>query len=122
MKKFLIAIGAAATLVVASPSVPVLGQAPPEPTIGPAPRTVNLTAEQRFIIKEIVLKDLNVADARDGAPEVIGEPVPQNVELHPMTKLLAAKVPQAKSHKFYVKDGTIVLVSPSDRRVADVIK
>ena len=37
-------------------------------------------------------------------------------------ELLAQKVPQAKSHTFYVKDGVIVLVSPNDRRVADVIK
>jgi hypothetical protein len=31
-------------------------------------------------------------------------------------------VPQARSHSFYVKDDEIILVSPSDRRVADVIK
>ena len=121
MKKLLFAIGAVATLVLTAPSVAVTGQSA-EPAVGPASRTVNLTAEQRFIIKEIVLKDLHIPDARANAPTSIGEPVPQNVELHPMTDLLAQKVPQAKSHTFYVKDGTIVLVSPNDRRVADVIK
>jgi hypothetical protein len=121
MKKILFALGVLTVLVVAPPTVTVMGHAV-EPAVGPAPRTVNLTAEQRFIIKEIVLKDLNLPDARDDAPEAIGESVPQNVVLHPMTKLLAQKVPQAKSHTFYVKDGTIVLVSPNDRRVADVIK
>lgn len=121
MKKLLTILGFVAALIVAAPNIEVRGQAA-EPAVGPAPRTVNLTAEQRFIIKEIVLKDLNVADARGDAPATIGDQVPQNVELHPMTKLLAEKVPQAKSHTFYVKDGTIVLVSPNDRRVADVIK
>ena len=32
------------------------GQSNNEPAVAPAPRTVNLTTEQRFIIKEIVLK------------------------------------------------------------------
>jgi hypothetical protein len=39
-----------------------------------------------------------------------------------MTPALAEKVPEAKSHKFYVTADAIVLVSPTDRTVADVIK
>jgi hypothetical protein len=100
----------------------VEGQSNTEPVIAPAPRTINLTAEQRFIIKEIVLKDLSIPKAPAGAPESIGDPVPSNVELHDMPPTLAEKVPQAKSHKFYVTADAIVLVSPSDRKVADVIK
>jgi hypothetical protein len=97
----------------------VEGQSNSEPAVAPAPRTVNLTAEQRFIIKEIVLKDLNVPKARAGAPESIGDPVPLNVELQ--TPELARKVPEAKSHQFYVTADAIVLVSRSDRKIADVI-
>jgi hypothetical protein len=99
----------------------VEGQSNNEPAVAPAPRTVNLTTEQRFIIKEIVLKDLNVPKARAGAPESIGDPVPLNVELHDMTPELARKVPEAKSHQFYVTADAIVLVSRSDRKIADVI-
>src|SRR6202035_570526 len=51
----------------------------------------------------------------------IGDPVPSNVELHDMTPELARKVPEAKSHQFYVTADAIVLVSRSDRKVADVI-
>ena len=93
-----------------------------QPAIAPAPRTVNLTTEQRFIIKEIVYKDVKVSKARPGAPETIGDAVPPDVQLHDMTAELAKSVPAAKSHKFYVTADAIVLVSPSDRRVADVIK
>jgi hypothetical protein len=94
-----------------------------KPAVAPAPRTINLTQEQRFIIKEIVLKDLKVARARADAPETIGEAVPGNIDLHPMPPEVAGKVPQGKSHTFFVKpDNAIVLVSPSDRRVADVIR
>ncbi|MGB6543113.1 MAG: hypothetical protein WBF03_19820 [Xanthobacteraceae bacterium] len=107
---------------------PVLSQSNQEipgtdaPAVAPAPRTINLTQEQRFIIREIVLKDLNVAKARADAPETIGDAVPENIDLHPMPPELAAKVPQGRSHTFFVKqDNAIVLVSPSDRRVADVI-
>jgi hypothetical protein len=42
------------------------------------------------MIKEIVLKDLNVPKA-PGAPESIGVPVPPSVELHDMTPTLAEK-------------------------------
>jgi hypothetical protein len=94
-----------------------------EPVIAPAPRTINLTQEQRFIIKEIVLKDLNVQKARADAPETIGDAVPENIDLHAMPPEVAAKVPQGRSHSFFVKDdNAIVLVSPNDRRVADVIR
>jgi len=122
MPKLILSITAIAALFLLAPLSPVEGQSDPEPAIAPAPRTVNLTTEQRFIIKEIVYKDLKVPKARPGAPETIGDAVPPDVQLHDMTAELAKSVPAAKSHKFYVTADAIVLVSPSDRRVADVIK
>jgi hypothetical protein len=93
-----------------------------KPAIAPQPRTINLTQEQRFIIKENV-KDLKLPKARKDAPETIGDPVPPDIELHPLPPEVATKVSQARSHSFYIKEGTnaVVLVSPNDRRVADVI-
>jgi hypothetical protein len=120
MQKLLLATVAAMGLL--APAAEVTAQLNPEPAIAPAPRTVNLTAEQRFILKEIVYKDLDVPRAQAGAPESIGDPVPPNVELHDMTPELAQKIPEAKSHKFYVTADAIVLVSSSDRTIADVIK
>lgn len=95
---------------------------PTMPAIGLAPRTVSLTAEQEFIIREIVLKELNVAKAKPDAPETIGDAVPEIIRLHPIPPDLAAKAPQAKSHEFFVIDDKIILVGPSDRRIADVIQ
>jgi hypothetical protein len=106
-----------------SPSGGVLwAQDADKPAIAPQPRTINLTQEQRFIIKENV-KDLGLSKARKDAPETIGDPVPQDIELHSLPPEVATKVPQARSHLFFIKDGdnAIVLVSPNDRRVADVI-
>jgi hypothetical protein len=122
MQKLILSIAAIAALVLLAPLSAVEGQSDTEPAIAPAPRTVNLTTEQRFIIKEIVYKDLKVPKAAAGAPESIGDPVPADVELHDMTAELGKKVPGAKSHKFYVTADAIVLVSPADRTVADVIK
>jgi Protein of unknown function (DUF1236) len=120
----MISIAAVAAVLFASSSwtVQVQGQSPTTPAIAPAARTINLTAEQEFIIREILLKDLNVAKAKPDAPETIGDAVPENIELHPIPPDVAAKVPQVKSHEFFVKDDKIILVSPSDRRIADVIQ
>src|ERR1700722_6832184 len=102
---------------------PAWTQSTSDPVVAPAPRTINLTQEQRFIIKEIVFKDLHVPKAQADAPEKIGEAVPQDIVLHPMPPVLAEKVPQGRSHSFFVKEGNaIVLVSPNDHRVADVIR
>jgi hypothetical protein len=99
-------------------NVQAQGAAPP--AVAPAPR-LTLTAEQEYIIREIVLKDLNVPK-ENSAPETVGDVVPDDVKLHPLPPDVIQKVPQARSHSFYVKDDEIILVSPSDRRVANVIK
>jgi hypothetical protein len=120
MLKFLVTVSTVTAIALFAPLSEVEAQSNTKPVIAPPSRTINLTAEQSFIIKEIVLKDLNVSKA--GAPESIGVPVPPGVELHDMTPALAENVPQAKSHKFYLTAHAIVIVSASDRKVADVIK
>ena len=116
------AISCFSILVNFAPSHPVLAQEQEKPAIAPIPRTINLTQEQRFIIKEN-LKDLQLPKAPSNAPETIGDVVPQTIELHSMPTEAIRKVPQARSHLFFMKENnTIVLVSPSDRRVADVIR
>jgi hypothetical protein len=103
-------------------TVGVQGQPAIPPAIAPAPRTLNLTAEQEHVIKEIILKDVNVPKAKPDAPETIGDTVPENIDLYPFPPEITEKVSQVKSHKFFVKGDTIILVSPTDRRIADVIK
>jgi hypothetical protein len=91
-------------------------------TVVPPQPTINLSMEQRFIIRENI-KEMRVPRAGPDAPDKIGERVPQNIDLHALPRFAKEKVPQAKYHKFFIKDGdnVIVLVSPDDRRVADVI-
>ena len=58
----------------------------------------------------------------NSAPETIGDVVPDDIKLYPLPPEVARKVSQARSHMFFVKDDEVILVSSSDRRVADVIK
>ena len=104
------------------PQRAVLAQNDDKPAVAPASRTINLTHEQRFIIKENI-KDVALQRAPSNAPETIGDVVPTNIQLYSLPPLAAKKVPAAQSHMFFVKEGNqaIVLVSPEDRRVADVI-
>jgi hypothetical protein len=94
------------------------------PVVKPA-ETVNLTMEQRHVIKEIILKDLKVAEPTDQAAKVptgIGETVPSGIPLQPMPVEVSAKVPQLKSHSFLVKNDKIVVIDPKDNKVAALIE
>src|SRR5262245_20400028 len=83
-------------------------------------RSIQLTAEQEYVIRE------NVKDVRGGqviqkvAPKV-GEKIPPGVELHGFPSLVIEKVPQVKVLKFFVTKDQIVIVSPS-KTVADLIR
>ena len=98
MQKLLVTVATVAAIALFAPLSEVKGQSSTKSVIAPPSRTINLTAEQSFIVKEIVLKDLNVSKSQAGAPESIGVPVPPSVELHDMTPALAENAPQAKSH------------------------
>jgi hypothetical protein len=59
--------------------------------------------------------------AQGAAPPAVA-PAPRLTLTAEQEYIIREKVPQARSHSFYVKDDEIILVSPSDRRVANVIK
>src|SRR4051812_25091401 len=91
-------------------ALPVEAQVPaPAPATAPAVKpaeTVNLTMEQKHVIKEIILKDLKVAAPQDQAAKVptkVGDTVPSGIPLQPMPVEVSAKIPQIKSHSFLVK-------------------
>ncbi|MGA7374599.1 MAG: hypothetical protein WBW37_18705 [Methyloceanibacter sp.] len=110
-------------VTLSSSQVVLRAQEVDKPAIPSQPRTINLTQEQRFVIRENV-KDLTLSKASKDAPETIGDPVPPDIVLHALPSEVGVKVPQVRSHMFFVKDGdnAIVLVTPNDRRVADVIR
>jgi hypothetical protein len=98
------------------------GQAPSDRAPLAATKTINLSLEQRHIIKEIVLKDLNIKRETANIPLEVGAQVPPSVVTQPFPAEIASRVPQVKAHTFFVKDDRVVVVDPKDNVIADVIE
>jgi len=47
--------------------------------------------------------------------------VPATINLSPMPEDVAQKVPQVKSHLFFVEDGKVVIVDPKENKIVDAI-
>ena len=94
-------------------------QTPAQEPVLPAPR-LNLTLEQRHTIRELI-KDAKPQSSGELRVEV-GDTIPENVNLRPMPSQVAEKVPQVKSHRFFIADEQIVIVDEKDKKVADIIK
>jgi hypothetical protein len=109
---------AAATLVVAAAA---LAQTPTNPEVTPPARSINLSLEQRHIIRELVA-ELKTTPSPVDVKVSAGDVVPQGVELHPVPPLLGQKVPQIKAHRFFITGKQIVLVDPQENRVSDIIE
>jgi hypothetical protein len=91
-----------------------------EPVVS-SERTINLTEENRYIIREIVLKDPNVLK-QTGAKAVIGDPAPAGITTQPFPDEVTGKVPALRSQRFFVADGAVVVVDPKTNKVADIVK
>jgi hypothetical protein len=119
MRKAWITAGLASMLSCVGSAVPAqTTPQQPQDVLTPAPK-LNLTLEQRHTIREFV-KDMK-PDAADVKTE-IGDPIPQGINPRPMPSDVAQKVPQVKSHRFFLTAQQIVIVDPKDNKVADVIK
>lgn len=103
-------------------AMPVLAQVP-APATAPIENpqdTVNLTMEQRHVIKEIILRSPRLRG--DKVPTKVGDTVPAGIPLQPMPVEVSAKISQIKSHSFLVKDDKVVIVDPKDNKVAALIE
>jgi hypothetical protein len=103
----------------ASPSPAATGSQ--TPVVSPQ-ETVNLTMEQKHIIKEIIIKDLKVEPQQAGVPTEVGRTVPSGIPLQPMPVEVSAKVPQLKSHSFLVKDDKVIIIDPKDNKIAALVE
>jgi hypothetical protein len=98
-----------------------IAQAQTEPVL-PTSRTVNLTEENRHVIREIILKDMNVKKAPENLNVSIGGPVPSEAHPQPFPGDVTQKIPALKSNTFFVAGEHIVVVEPKDNTVADIVK
>jgi Protein of unknown function (DUF1236) len=93
-------------------------QAPKAPG---ATRTVNLTLEQRHVIRELV-KELKVETAKEDLKVAAGDQLPGQVALQPVPPLIGQKVPSIKAHSLYVTQSQVIIVDPQDKKVVEVIE
>jgi hypothetical protein len=121
------AILAGMTAAILTLVLPVEAQVPSTaPVVKPAD-SVNLTMEQRHVIKEIIIKDMKIAEPQDQAanakvPTQVGDTVPSGIPLQPMPVEVSAKVPQLKAHSFLVKNDKVIIIDPKDNKVAALIE
>jgi Protein of unknown function (DUF1236) len=117
MTALVVAIAVASAVL----GTPARAQTPaPAPAVPSQPK-VNLTLEQRYVIKELI-KDLDVSPAQQNVETTVGATVPAMINLNPMPQTVAQKVPQVKSHLFFLKDGKVVIVDPKENKIVDAIE
>jgi hypothetical protein len=117
MKRAVLAIALAAGFFVGG----AIAQPPPDDKEAIPPRSIQLTAEQDHVIKEILLKDTYIEQVPRSTEIRIGDKVPPNIELQNFPPLVAEKVPQVRTYKFFITENLIAVVSPQNI-IADIIK
>ena len=84
------------------------------------PRSIQLSAQQGYVIKEN-LKDMRIEQVPRTKEIRIGNKVPSGIGLRDFPALVMEKVPRVKTYKFFITENQIVLVSPQNE-IADIIK
>lgn len=123
MKQALSATGLAIALMFLPALVPIpesVAQAPQQQPDRP-PSRINLTLEQRHVIKEVV-KDMGVAKTPADTTGTTSSSVPSDAVLRPFPPEITDKVPQIKSHRFFLRGNQIVIVSPDSQEIAEIIE
>ena len=118
------ALCTAISVAILPPVLPAAAQAPPmNNQVEKSPDAVNLSMEQRHIIKEIIIKDMKIEPQSQAAkvPTKVGDSVPSGIPLQPMPVEVTAKIPQLKTHSFVVKDDKVVIIDPRDNKVAALV-
>ncbi len=110
----------ASTLVAVTLAGGALAQTPPTDRRMPPPRSIQLSAQQGYVIKENI-RDMHIAQVPRTNEIRIGNKVPSDIGLHDFPALVIEKVPKVKSFKFFVTENQIVVVSPRNE-IADIIK
>jgi hypothetical protein len=125
MKRVLTIVSLATVLLAGS----AIAQSPPPspsapPAQSPVPsRSIKLTAEQGYVIKENVMPNGGSATTgSSGGKLEIGGKVPNGAALQDFPQLVAEKVPAVKNYKFMISDNQVVVVDPKDNTIADILK
>jgi hypothetical protein len=81
---------------------------------------LNLTLEQRHVIKE-VFKDMKIAPSATAAVS-IGEVIPDDIPLLLPPSDAMRKVPQVRAHRFVYTTERILIVDPKNKKIDEIIE
>ena len=86
-------------------------------------RSIKLTAEQSYIIKENVMPGGKAATTGSSEGKLeIGGKAPSGAALQDFPQLVNEKVPAVKNYKFMIAANQVVIVDPKDNTIADILK
>ena len=97
-----------------------IAQIPPTDRRMIPPRSIQLSVQQGYVIKENI-KDMHIEQIPRTKKIRIGDKVPSDIGLHDFPPLVVEKVPKVKTYKFFITENQIVLVNPQNE-IADIIK
>jgi hypothetical protein len=85
--------------------------------------SVKLTMEAQHVLKENLLKNAGSEGSAGQAEQLErGKQVPASVQLKRFPDDIASKIPQIKSHEYFIADHSIVIVEPQKRTIVEVVK
>jgi hypothetical protein len=125
--KRVLTIVSLATVLLADAAIAQTPMAPPaqdDRREAPIPnRSIKLTAEQSYIIRENVMPGGKAATtgSAEGKFEIGGK-TPDGAALQDFPKLVQEKVPAVKNYKFLIANNQVVIVDPKDNTIADILK
>lgn len=98
----------------------VVAQAPQDDRRIIPPRSIQLTVQEEYVIRENI-KDLHIEPIAHPDEFHIGEKLSPGIDIHNFPVLVVEKVPKVKDYKFFVTEKQIILVG-SKKDIADIIK
>jgi len=122
MKKILVPMALAASVALAGISAASAMDSASKSTTGSSQSdTLNLSSSQQ----KTLWNDISANAAKQQAPSsfnaTIGEALPSSLTSHALPSKAATDVPAAKDYQYVMMQNKLLLVNPSDKRVAEVI-
>ena len=130
MKRILTIVSLATVLVAGgaiaqSPIAPTQSlPAQTAPQEAPIPqRSIKLTAEQSYIIKENLIPGGKAATTGSAEGKLeIGGKAPSGAALQDFPQIVNEKVSTVRNYKFMIGNNEVVIVDPKDNTIADILK
>jgi hypothetical protein len=83
--------------------------------------TLSLSGDQQKSIWNDISAHARNENAPSGFNAAVGTAVPGSLNTHPMPRQAARDVPAAKPYRFAMTQDKVLIVNPSDHKIADVV-